>query len=125
MMRLSIVFAVPILLASSAAWAGDATHGKAIFAHTCANCHSTEIGVNKVGPSLFDIVGRPTASLPDFTYSKALRDLGGTQPRWSEAAIDSYLSNPREEVHGVKMFFKGLPEAKDRNDVIAYLKTLN
>jgi cytochrome c len=28
------------------------------------------------------------------------------------------------DIHGVKMFFKGLPEAKDRADVIAYLQTL-
>ena len=129
MTRVSHLFAVPLFLLAAvgfsvAAQAGDVEHGKEIFSHTCTNCHSTHIGVNKVGPSLFDIVGRPTASLPDFEYSKPLRDLATTQPNWNEKAIEAYLSNPREEVHGVKMFFKGLPNDQDRLDVIAYLNTL-
>jgi cytochrome c len=37
---------------------------------------------------------------------------------------DAYLADPRGDVHGAKMFFKGLPESRDRADVIAYLTTL-
>src|SRR5262245_63131672 len=33
---------------------GNATTGKAVFERTCRNCHSAEIGVNKVGPSLWN-----------------------------------------------------------------------
>ncbi len=40
------------------------------------------------------------------------------------AALDAYLADPRGDVHGAKMFFRGLPESKDRADVIAYLTTL-
>ena len=43
---------------------------------------------------------------------------------WDEKRIDAYLVDPREVLHGVKMYFKGLPEEKDRAAVIAYLKTL-
>ena len=43
---------------------------------------------------------------------------------WSAANLDTYLADPRGDVHGAKMFFKGLPESKDRADVIAYLTTL-
>jgi cytochrome c len=43
---------------------------------------------------------------------------------WSVTSLDAYLADPRGDVHGAKMFFKGLPEAKDRTDVIAYLQTL-
>jgi len=36
----------------------------------------------------------------------------------------SILLDPRGDVDGAKMFFKGLPDSKDRADVIAYLATL-
>ena len=43
---------------------------------------------------------------------------------WGPSSLDAYLADPRGDVHGVKMFFKGLPDARDRSDVIAYLQTL-
>jgi len=107
--------------ASAADPRGDATAGKAVFERTCRNCHATEIGVNKVGPSLWDVVGRTPASVPDFNYSDAMK---ANRDAWNETTLDAYLANPRGDIHGVKMFFKGLPEAKDRTDVIAYLRTL-
>jgi cytochrome c len=124
MFRLPALIASGAMLVSFSANAADVAHGKSIFAHTCANCHSVEVGVNKVGPTLFEILDRPTASLPDYNYSASLRQLGATQPKWNVAAIDAWLTNPRATVHGVKMFFKGLPQASDRADVIAYLNTL-
>lgn len=100
---------------------GNATNGKAVFDRTCRNCHSTEIGVNKVGPSLWNIVGRIPANVPDFAYSDAMK---ANKDVWSEAALDAYLADPRGDIHGVRMFFKGLPDTSDRADVIAYLQTL-
>jgi cytochrome c len=109
---------------TSAALAGDPVKGKTIFLHTCANCHSPDIGVNKIGPSLWGIIDRPIAVVPDYNYSETLRDRKTEWQVWDEAALDVYLRNPREAVHGVKMFFKGLPEPSERADVIAYLHTL-
>jgi cytochrome c len=43
---------------------------------------------------------------------------------WTASSLDAYLADPRGHIHGVKMFFKGLPAAKDRTDVIVYLETL-
>jgi cytochrome c len=100
---------------------GDPIAGKAIFQHICQNCHSNEIGVNKVGPSLWNVVGRQPASVPDFEYSAAMKS---NKAVWSISSLDAYLADPRGDVHGVKMFFRGLPEGKDRSDVIAYLQTL-
>ena len=116
------VFVVCLVLSASAR-AGDVAAGKAIFDKTCANCHSTEAGVNKVGPTLFDIVGRPVASVHGYDYSKKMRAIGKEGKVWDEKHLDNYLTNPREVLHGVKMFFS-LPDAKDRADVIAYLNTL-
>jgi cytochrome c len=113
--------AASFALGASAAGAGDVAAGKEIFSRTCQNCHSIEIGVNKVGPSLWDVVGRPAASVPDYQYSEAMK---ANKAPWTAAALDAYLADPRADVHGVKMFFKGLHEPKDRADVIAYLVTL-
>jgi cytochrome c len=113
------------MTSSAAAFAadssGDSISGKAIFQHICQNCHSAEIGINKVGPSLWNVVGREPASVPDYTYSEAMK---ANKSAWTAAALDAYLVDPRGDVHGAKMFFKGLPESRDRADVIAYLTTL-
>jgi cytochrome c len=112
-----------LVLAGGAASAADPDAGKAIFQKTCAVCHSTEVGVNKVGPSLWSVYGRRVAAVPDYNYSEKLRSAQREWNTWDAQKLDAYLSNPRQVLHGVKMFF-ALPDAKDRADVIAYLKSL-
>jgi cytochrome c len=101
--------------------AGDAAAGKTIFNQKCAICHSPEKGVNKIGPSLFDVVGRKAGSLSDYTYSDAMKNANRT---WDAATLDDYLTDPRGKIPGIKMIFAGLPKASQRQDVIAYLSTL-
>ena len=110
-------------LATGPALAADKDAGKALFDKTCANCHAVEAGVNKVGPTLFDIVDRPVASVPGYDYSKQMRAARKQWQRWDEKHLNLYLTHPRGVLHGVKMFF-AVPDAKDRADVIAYLATL-
>lgn len=114
-------FAVSVLLASSAAHAqdaGDPDKGKKIFIR-CGACHSLDAGVNKIGPSLHGIIGRPSGSIDTFTYSDAMKNSHLT---WDAATLDKYLTNPKALVPGNKMPFPGLPKAEDRANVIAYLK---
>lgn len=128
MLQAAALFAAALWMMTGSTLAAEASgnpvNGKAIFQRTCANCHSTEIGVNKIGPSLWGIIDRPIAVVPDYTYSETLRERKTDWQVWDVAALDVYLRNPREAVHGVKMFFKGLPAQSDRLDVISYLKTL-
>ena len=105
--------------ASPAMAAGDATAGKQVFAR-CAACHSTAAGENKIGPSLAGVVGRKSGSEPGYNYSPALKAANIT---WDEHALDQFLANPAADVHGTKMFIS-VPNAADRENVIAYLKTL-
>jgi cytochrome c len=109
---------------SVGARAGDVAAGKSIFDRTCANCHGTQIGVNKIGPSLWNVIGRPVASIPDYHYSAALLAKRDDWVVWDEKRMDAYLVSPRETLHGVRMNFDGLPNGKDRDDIIAYLKTI-
>jgi cytochrome c len=115
------LLALAVISAPLAARAADVEAGKAIFNRTCTNCHSTDIGVNKIGPSLYHVIGRPSAVVQDYNYSEAMKTL---HHAWTPEALDTYLSNPRADVHGVRMYFKGLPKPQDRADVIAYLQSL-
>ena len=123
--RISLVCAAALLATSACAAEPSARNGKRWFGRTCQNCHSTEIGVNKIGPSLRGVVDRKVASTPDFPYSESMKaNAASGSGVWDEKALDAYLVNPRGDVHGVKMYFKGLANARDRADMIAYLKTL-
>ena len=111
-----------LLLAGAPAWAaGDAAAGKVLFTQKCSLCHAPVEGQNKIGPSLWGVVGRKAGSLPSYTYSDAMKNANRT---WDEATLSDYLTNPRQKIPGVKMIFAGLPEEADRQNVIAYLSTL-
>ena len=76
----------------------------------------------KVGPDLYGVVGRPVASVAGFNYTAALKAKGGT---WTFDALNKWLTDPRADVPGTAMTFAGLPNEKQRADVIAYLNTLS
>ena len=121
-MRLAtLCLAVAVCSVPWLARAADVDAGKDIFNHTCKNCHSPDAGMNKVGPSLYHIVGRPSGTVDGYMYSDAMKNLHAD---WTPAALNVYLENPRGNIHGVKMNFKGLPDAQDRANVIAYLQSL-
>jgi len=122
-MNLSVFAAATLsmIAVSSAAYAdGDAVAGKSVF-NKCAVCHSPAAGKNSVGPSLFGVVGRPSASAPGYSYSDAMKAANKT---WDEATLEVYLTDPKALVPGTKMTFPGLPKPEDRANVIAYLSTL-
>jgi cytochrome c len=119
-MRFAVPFLAIAICVAPAAQAADVAAGKTIFDSTCHNCHSLTVGVNKVGPSLWHVVGRPSATVEGYVYSDALK---GLHIEWSVAALDHYLANPRADVHGAQMYFRGLPEPKDRANVIAYVQS--
>jgi cytochrome c len=105
--------------ASGADLSGDPVKGKAVFVQ-CQTCHVKEIGVNKVGPSLAGIVGRPAGSIPGFRYSEANKGSGIT---WTEQELYVYLENPKAKIPGTIMAFVGIKDSQKRADVIAYLKS--
>mgnify|MGYP003384856705 CR=1 FL=1 len=103
-----------------ASFTGDAAAGKRVFVK-CLACHVVTQGQNRVGPSLYGIVGRPAGSIPGFAYSAANKNSGIV---WTEDVMFAYLKNPQTYIPGTKMVFPGLPAGKDRADVIAYLKSV-
>ena len=118
MMRSAAIAALALIAVTSSARADD---GPTVFNDNCAVCHATEPGVNKLGPSLAGIVGRPAASLKEYPYSDAMQKAGVT---WTKLVLDKYLTDPQAMVKGTKMLFVGLKNAKDRKALIDYLATL-
>lgn len=111
-------------MVSVPALAGDADAGKDVFKTECAECHSIKEGRNKKGPSLFGVVGRKAASLPDYAYSDALR--GQTAWTWTPEQLHAYLSQPAKRANpGTKMKYDGLNDQKQLDDLIAYLGTIH
>jgi cytochrome c len=103
------------------AQAGDASAGKSVFRSQCGICHSPAEGRNVVGPSLFGVVGRHTASVAGFRYSPGNQS---ANLNWDEVTLDKYLDSPKAVVPGTAMSFSGLKDPEKRADVIAYLATL-
>ncbi len=117
------VFAIVALsvatLSAPAMAAGDAAKGAIVF-NQCKTCHVVDKGVNRVGPSLYGVVGRKAGTVAGYTYSKANKESGLI---WTAAQLDPYLAAPQKVVKGTKMAFAGLKKPEDRANVIAFLAT--
>ncbi len=107
--------------ATQLAMAGDPVAGERVY-KKCKACHAVEAGINKVGPSLFAIVGQDVAAAEGFRYSDAMRAAGGA---WSPERLDAFLAAPKAYIPGTRMSFAGLRKQEDRRNVIAYLATLD
>ena len=115
-MRAVGVFIVALAVAPGAL-AADAENGKTLY-QACAACHTEK--PDAMGPSLKGVFGRKTAVLEDFHYSNPMKRANFV---WDEANLRAYLVDPQAKVKGNRMPFSGLREAKDADDVIAFLKS--
>jgi|ERR1700722_7645159 len=112
------VTAIALMLFPGHASAQD---GAQLFKSNCAVCHSAESGQNKIGPTLFGVVGRKAGTAAAYTYSDAMKKSGVT---WTPDQLDQYLANPKGVVPNTKMLFLGLKNPEDRKAIIDYLATL-
>jgi cytochrome c len=83
-------------------------------------CHSVETGGPlRVGPPLHGIVGARKARTEWYGYSAALRKAEGN---WTDADLDKFLTSPSKFLPGTSKTLSGIPDAKQRADIIAALK---
>jgi len=110
---------VVVLAMTGSASAQDAVHGKVLF-EQCAACHSLQAGHNETGPHLHGLFGRKSASVDDYVYSPPMRRANVV---WSPEQLDRFLADPQSPpFRGNKMPLAGMPDAKARADLIAYLQ---
>lgn len=111
----------PLLLCLAAAAAaapdGDPAAGAAVY-ERCLACHSLDR--NRTGPKHCGLIGRQAGSLPDFHYSKAMRNAGFV---WDAVTLDRFLADPTGTVPGTYMGYAGIDDPQERADLIAYLAT--
>jgi cytochrome c len=93
------------------------------FNDHCRECHSFLKDDNRLGPSLYGVVGRKAGAEPGYGYTQSLKDSGVT---WDEATLDKWIADPGAVVPGNGMSppYSGLTDPAIRQRIIAYLKTL-
>ena len=97
---------------------GDVASGEKIF-KKCAACHSiVKGGKNKIGPALYNVVGRKVGGVDDYKYSKSLASYDKS---WTLEELNGFLLKPAKWIKGTKMAYAGLRKENDRASVIKYL----
>ena len=97
---------------------GDVNAGEQIF-KKCAACHSiNQGGANKIGPALYNVVGRKIGGVADYKYSKAFVEYG---KEWNFEELNGFLIKPSKWIKGTKMAYAGLRKEEDRASIIKYL----
>ena len=99
---------------------GDVASGEKIF-KKCAACHSVvKGGKNKIGPALYNVVGRKVGGVSDYKYSKALAEYDKS---WTLEELNGFLLKPSKWIKGTKMAYAGLRKEKDRASVILFMNS--
>lgn len=121
MKRFCVVLSLGVV-ASPVFAAGDAAHGAQLF-RQCAACHSVEPGEHMTGPSLAHAWHHEAGTVEGFArYTDALKRSG---LRWDDATLDRWLASPQKLVPGTAMTFPGVRDGQARQDLIAYLKSVD
>ncbi len=94
------------------------------FNDHCRECHSFLKDDNRLGPSLYGVVGRKAGTEKGYAYSESMRDSGVT---WDVATLDKWIADPGAVIPGNAMSppYNGIPDAAIRQRIIAFLKTLS
>ncbi|MEO8718000.1 MAG: c-type cytochrome [Burkholderiales bacterium] len=115
MVPAALVLALAFAAGAAVAAPGDAVRGEQIYAR-CLACHA--LAYDRVGPRHCGLIGRRAGSVPGFAYSDAMKASGIV---WNAKTLDRFLADPLRRVPGTTMTYAGVPDARERADLIAYL----
>jgi len=118
----TLIVALTVLLAARAFAQADAAAGQVVFNQKCASCHTVtaDLAHGLLGPNLVGVVTRGAGTAAGWDFSAALKASNVT---WTEENLDKWLTDSRAFVAGTQMDLR-VPNRIEREDVIAYLKTL-
>jgi cytochrome c len=94
------------------------------FNDHCRECHSFLKDDNRLGPTLYGVVGRKAGTAPGFAFTDSLKSSGVT---WDEATLDKWIADPDAVIPGNGMSppYSGLTDAAIRKKIIAFLKKIS
>ncbi|MEZ5503179.1 MAG: adenylate cyclase [Halioglobus sp.] len=99
---------------------GDPARGRLVFG-PCRTCHYAEASMgHNNGPNLHRIFGKVAGKQPGFDYYS--EDFKAAQFVWTPEVMFVWLANPMGLFPGSSMMSLGVPDAKERADLIAFLK---
>jgi cytochrome c len=114
--RVTLAALLALCAAAPVAAAPSVQRGEQIYAR-CLACHA--LAYDRVGPRHCGLFGRLAGSVPGYEYSQAMKHSG---IRWNEKTLDRFLAKPLAMIPGSTMTYDGVPDPKERADLIAYLK---
>ena len=88
----------------------------------CVACHSTEPGVQLMGPSLHGLFGRQVGTEEGFQFSEAM---GNADFTWTPERLSAFITNPMQDMPGTVMPFGGIRKEEQREALNCYLQQLN
>lgn len=113
------VFASFAIASQSYATEGNPAQGQRVFG-ACAACHSLRPDQNMTGPSLADVWDRKAGTLESFSrYSSALKSANIV---WNDKTLDEWVADPQHVIPGNQMSFPGIKDARQRADLLAFLR---
>jgi cytochrome c len=124
----SMKSSIPILpaiiswtLLCAPALAQDTDSGQIAFNNACRTCHTTREGDNRLGPSLYRVIGRKAGSLPSYNnYSESMKKADLV---WDKNNLDRFIADPDQVVPGNNMKpYGGIASAEERARIIAFLE---
>lgn len=94
------------------------------FNDHCRECHSFVKDDNRLGPSLYGVVGRKAGTEPGYAFTQSMKDSGVT---WDEATLDKWIADPGAVVPGNGMSppYSGIDDPAIRKRIIAFLKSIS
>ena len=111
-------FALTVAARPSVA-ADEVAAGQALYQNKCAGCHSVD--ADRVGPRHRNVVGRAVAGVPTYTYSPALKELGGV---WTPARLDQWLRDTQKMAPGSRMYLQ-MEDPAERRLIVSYLQSIS
>ena len=114
--RAALAGVLALCAAAPAGAAPDALRGEQIYTR-CLACHA--LAYDRVGPRHCGLFGRLAGSVSGYEYSPAMKN---SKITWDEKTLDRFLAKPLAMVPGSTMTYDGVPDLKERADLIAYLK---
>jgi cytochrome c len=122
-LRRPLLAGVLTLLSAPAAVAVNDGDLEISFNDHCRECHSFVKDDNRLGPSLYGVVGRKAGTEPGYAFTQSMKDSGVV---WDPATLDKWIADPDAVVPGNGMSppYGGITDAAIRARIIAFLKTL-